>query len=341
MNDGRGNGAAADAPRTNVGKRLRFRLELAIVRAASWFVPLLPRLLVGPLADAFGTLGWMVDRRGRHNGMENLRAAFGDRYSIADRRRIMHAAYRVFSRTFLDLFRSRRLTRADCERCFIFDYETPAARAAVEANNCIYITPHLGGFELLGIARALCHGGTMTVAQDFKNPPLTAVFQRLRSAGGRQPVIPQDGAMLRILKHLKRGGSAAALVDLTIKPEQNATVIRTFGLLTSVSYFHCALARRTGVPIIMVYLLPTTGGRWVVRILNPLIIGKDDDLQACAQRCWDAFEPVIRDHPQQWLWMYKHWRYLPESAPADSYPEYARRYKPFDALVRSLNGSAP
>jgi lauroyl/myristoyl acyltransferase len=270
--------------------------------------------------------------------MENLRAAFGSRFSHAQRRRLLHANYRVFARTFIDLFWSPRLTESNAGKYFSFEYESPAARATVEANNCIYIIPHFGGFELLGVARAWCRQASMTIARDFRNPPLTEIFREIRSAGGRQPIIPREGAMLRILKHLKKGGSAAGLADLTVKPEQNATIIRSFGMLASVSYFHCALAQRTGLPIQLFYLLPAGTGRWTVRYLDPLVVGKDDDLQACAQRCWDAFEPVIREHPEQWMWMYKHWRYLPEDAAPDEYPAYARRHSGFDELHRLLDG---
>jgi len=315
---------------------MRYRLEVAVVRAATWITPKLPRSVVCFCGNIMGTLGWLVDGRGRHNGMENLRAALGARYTVPQRRRLLRGSYRVFARTFLDLFWSPRLTEKDFDRFFTYECDNPAVRAAIESNNCIYIIAHLGGFELLGVAKALRNQGSMTIAQDFKNAPLTAIFQHLRSAGGRQPIIPREGAVLRIYKHLKKGGSAGALADLSVKPEQNATIIRSFGMLASVSYFHCALAQRTGLPILLLCLLPAAGGRWVVRFFDPVWVAEEDNLQNCAQRCWDVFEPVIREHPQQWLWMYKHWRYLPAEAAPESYPEYARRHDGFDKLQREL-----
>ena len=325
-------------PSPGWGKRLRYRLEHFILRTAVRMVPLIPLGVVHGVANVLGTIGWMADVRGRCNGMENLRCAFGPQYSVAQRRRILRASYRVFARTFFDLFWSPHLKEKDWDRHFILECDSPAARAALEVNHSIFVTAHFGGFEWLSIAKALRFGGSMTIAQDFKNPPLTDIFRRLRSAGDRQEIIPQEGAMLRIFKHLKKGGSAAALVDLTVPPQQSAAVIRSFGLRASMSIFHCALAQRTGLPVVPIMATPAADGRWKVCVLEPLTIGKSDDLTEAAQRCWDIFEPIIRDAPQHWLWMYKHWRYLPRDTPRESYPVYAARNEAFDRLDHGTAG---
>lgn len=327
--------ADSAAPPLSRMKRLRFRLELAVLRSAVWLVPKLPLGLVRLAGGAAGMLAWLCDGRGRKNGMENLRAAFGDQYSTARRRRILQASYRVFGRTFLDLFWSPRLSEKDWDRHFVLQYDSPAAREATASNHCIYVTAHFGGFEWLSIAKALRGWGSMIIAQDFKNPPLTAVFREIRSTGGRQIIIPREGAMLRLLKHLKKGGSAGALVDLMVPPGQSATVIRTFGLLASVSLFHIVLARRTGVPIVPMLAEPGPDKRWIIRYLDPVEIPESEPVSAAVQRCWDVFEPIIRARPESWLWMYKHWRFLPAGTPADAYPEYARNHPGFDELCRT------
>ena len=75
--------------------------------------------------------------------------------------------------------------------------------------------------------------------------------------------------MLRMLKHLKKGGSVGALVDLTMKPEKGAAIIRSFGMLRSVACAHCALAQRTGLPVVLVYIVSVDGGRRAIRFAEP------------------------------------------------------------------------
>ena len=150
-------------PSISPGKRLRFRLEYFILSVAVRIVPLVPLCLVRGAANVLGTLGWMLDRRGRTNGMENLRCALGPQHSIPQRRRILRSSYRVFARTFFDLFWSPRIREKDWDRYFILQCDTPAARAALDANHCIYVTAHFGGFEWLSIAKALRGWGSMII----------------------------------------------------------------------------------------------------------------------------------------------------------------------------------
>jgi hypothetical protein len=38
------------------------------------------------------------------------------------------------------------------------------------------------------------------------------------------------------------------------------------------------------------------------------------------------------------MWMYKHWRYLPEGATGGEYPDYANRSRAFDRLCAAQAG---
>jgi lauroyl/myristoyl acyltransferase len=51
-----------------------------------------------------------------------------------------------------------------------------------------------------------------------------------------------------------------------------------------------------------------------------------------AQALWSIFEPIISRQPAPWLWMYKHWRFLPRDADDGGYPAYANPNKAFDRL---------
>jgi lauroyl/myristoyl acyltransferase len=53
--------------------------------------------------------------------------------------------------------------------------------------------------------------------------------------------------------------------------------------------------------------------------------------QQIAQACWNSFEPYVKKNPAPWLWMYKHWRYLP-AEPDRPYPFYANFYRPFEEM---------
>lgn len=311
--------------------RMRYRIEWAALRSAEIIIPLLPLRLVRLAAQGIGSLTWLLDARGRRVIRENLRLALGATQGEKARRRIERENYRSFARTFLELFWGKRLKAKDWEEYFTLKFDSPEAEAVASAGRCIFATAHCGNFEWLSLGRALKFGPSMIIAQDFKNPPLTAIFRRLRSQGG-QIIIPQEGAMLKLFRHLKKGGSAAALVDLNTPPDQSATVIRRFGMWSSISVLHVALAARTGLPVVPALALPGEGGKWELRFFDPIYVSAETSLQTAAQQCWDSIEPVLRQHSEQWMWLYKHWRFLPPGENPALYPDYANHSNTFKRL---------
>jgi hypothetical protein len=75
-------------------------------------------------------------------------------------------------------------------------------------------------------------------------------------------------------------------------------------------------------------------GGYSVRVLEPLQFPPGTSYREIVQTCWDGFEPIIRQHPEQWLWVYKHLRYLPASSDRP-YPFYPNRSERSDRELES------
>jgi lauroyl/myristoyl acyltransferase len=129
-------------------KKLRYIFEIKLLDLAVWLLPRLPRHLLMVLSRLLGTLAYWVDKRGRTTALENLRCAFGDQYTMAQRRRIARSSYQVFARTFVDLFWSPQLTADNWRQHF--DIITDAAsEERARQNGAVWVTPHYGNFELI------------------------------------------------------------------------------------------------------------------------------------------------------------------------------------------------
>lgn len=307
-------------------KKFRHILEASLLAAAVWLVPLLPRRLVVWSSFGLGRLAYLLDKRGRETALENLRCAFGHQYSPAQRRCIARGSYQVFARTFLDLFWSAGLTDESWQQYFTIHLSGPQDEEHARQTGAVWVTPHFGNFELVSMVWGFRGIKFTVVAQDFKNPLITRVFKRLREHSGHD-VIPQENAMLRLMKVLKRGGHAGLLTDLNVRPGKTSAAIRCFGMWTCVPTLHVELARRLGLHIMTGVCRPLPEGSYEVRIFEALRPGPEDDVGDLTQRVWDHFEKAIRQHPECWMWMYKHWRYLPADGPdaemVRNYPAYA------------------
>lgn len=316
-------------------KKLRHFLETAVLESVAWILPRLPRGLLLALARGVGSLAFFFDKRGRTTALENLRCAFGDQYDDAARRRIAKGSYQTFARTFLDLFWSTRLTQNNWQPFFDIHIPQPEIEAQARRTGGVWVTPHFGNFELVSMVWGFRGFPFTVVAQDFKNPALTRLFKKLREQSGHT-IIPQENAMLKLMKTLKRQGHAGLLTDLNLEPGKAAAAIQCFGMWTCVPTLHVELAKRLGLSIITGVCRPLPDGRYEARLFEAIQPGPDDDTRELTQRVWDDFEKAIREHPECWMWMYKHWRYTPladGSARDPAYPEYSRPLPSFYEMV--------
>ncbi len=314
-------------------KKLRHFCETSLVAAAAWLLPRLPRLFILGLSSSFGTAAYFLDKRGRRTARQNLRAALGKDLGEPEVRRITRGSYQNFARTFLDLFWSPALTATNWQQHVSIRIHDPKAEAQARETGGVWVTPHFGNFEFVSLIWGFRGVPFTVVAQDFKNPEITAIFKRLREHSGHN-VISQESAILKLMKALKRRGHAGLLTDLNIAPGKAATVIECFGLKTCVPTLHVELALRLDLSIMTGVCLPLPDGRYEVNIYEAIKPNPDDNVTALTQRVWDHFEKAIRANPEYWLWMYKHWRYLPGLERDSRYPAYANPSLAFMELAK-------
>ena len=310
-------------------KRFRYKLEWVGLLCLTWIVPKLPPRLAYGIGGALGSLAFRFDKRGRSVALENLTFIFGKENSPQEIEQIAKESYCSFARTVIDQLRSSLLTRQN------YTQFAPIVAEEFESHRdtgAIWVTPHYSNFEWIALVAGFRDFKFTVVAQDFKNEALTAIYKKNREVSGHD-VIPQKNALIKLLRALKNNGHAAFLTDLTIPPSKAATVIECFGKKTCVTAIHAELQLRTGLPIIPGICIPLSDGTYEMRGYKPLRFGPQDTKQSIAQACWDAFENVIRENPAPWLWMYKHWRYLPSQDAAESYPSYARPSQEFEDMI--------
>jgi Kdo2-lipid IVA lauroyltransferase/acyltransferase len=319
-------------------KRIRYRLEWLGLLLATKLIPLCSRRACYRLATIAGTLLSFLDRHRYHVAISNLEVAFGDQFSASERRKIARESFQHFARTMVDLLWSPRLTELNFRWYVELQNFEETRRDTGPERSVIIACYHYGNFEWLSLACGFLDLKGTIISQEFKNALLDPIFRKLREQSGHE-LVPRERGITRLYKVLRRKGRTALLVDLTVPPRQGAVAIDCFGLRTSVTSAHVWLSERTGVPIIPAHCEPMADGRYRL-VFHPKINPTTGmSYQEMAQACWNSFEPYVRKNPAPWLWMYKHWRYLPANADR-RYPFYANLYRPFqDMLEREAAGS--
>jgi Kdo2-lipid IVA lauroyltransferase/acyltransferase len=314
-------------------KRIRYRLEWVGLFLATRLIPLCSRKACYRLAQLAGALLGFLDRSRYHVALSNLEVAFGDQLSARERRKIVRKSFQHFARSMVDLLWSPRLTPLNFLWYIELQNVEETMRDTGPERSFIIACYHYSNFEWLSLAGGFLELKGTIISQEFKNSLLDPIFQKLREQSGHE-LIPRERGIIRLYKVLRRKGRTALLVDLTVPPSQGAVAIDCFGLKTSVTSAHAWLHEQTGIPIIPAHCEPLPNGRYRL-VFHPKIRATAGmSHQQIAQACWNSFEPYVRKNPAPWLWMYKHWRYLPEHADR-RYPFYANLYRPFEEMLQN------
>ena len=318
----------------SVWKDFRHRLEEWGCALLANAVPRLSRSACVRLGNGLGAIAFTVDRRGRAVALGNIECALGAAATPAQRSAMARASYQNFLRTMLDLFWAGALTPENFRDYMkVEGFDELRARLDREQRGAIFMCVHQGNWEWASLACGFLGFGNTVVAENFKNPRLTTIFSGLRQMSG-QKIVAQENSILRLLKIAKRGGTTGMLIDLNLPPEQAATVIEGFGMKMCVPLLHAVLAQRVGALLVPVETQTQPDGTCRIIAHPALELRGGATVAEIAQRCWDAFEPIIRARPEAWLWPYKHFRFRPRET-ARVYPGYANESGKFEKLLRS------
>jgi Kdo2-lipid IVA lauroyltransferase/acyltransferase len=327
--------AASEANVSKSWKEYRYQWEVLGCRLLEEAIPLLSRRGCIALGQVLGALAYWFDFRGRPIALANISLALGHRLTEEQQRLVVRMSYQNFAGTMLSLFWSPRITGANAHE-FIeaVGFESAIEKASQEGRGIVFVCAHQGNWEWASIAFSMAGGRASIVAEDFKNKALTELFCRLRGRG-EHTIVAQDKSMLKLLRAVLRGETAALLGDLNLEPCGAAVVIRAFNkggipLEVCATRMHAVLAKRGCALLVPALTFPLSGGRWRV-VAQPAIEAEALSDRAIAQKTWEVFEKNITERPDLWLWAYKHFKFRPV-APARQYPFYSGPHPEYETM---------
>ena len=307
-------------------KRARRRAEVWLTRLGLAIIPRLPRRVILGLSRVLGALAFRFSKRYRRSGLANLDLVFGDTKSREEKCRLLRASLQTMSLTMLDVLWFTRDSAARMERWFVAGRGLESDVNVRQAR--VGVTGHFGNWEMLGRFWAHRYESLMSVAMPLKNAAVDALMQRARGITG-QVIVPREGALKKLVRHLREGGTVGLLLDQNTAPDDGGVFVDFFGVPATVSPVAGILASMTHAEIIFAYALPRPDGTYVGEMphrISPEEIARMDRKTAAevlTRRINPLYEEAILAHPQHWLWSYKRWRYIPEGAGAGHFPPYA------------------
>ncbi len=267
------------------------------------------RLLPLPMARALGRalamLAYYLIPRIRREGLKNLDLAYGDERTRSEKIRILKGAAKNVGIVAAEFSRTQHLA----ENSFADMVELRGAGHVDLSQPVVFISAHFGNWEWLAPAMSARGIAVAGIMRPLDDPGLNAYVKRIRSATGTI-LIERDHAAALMLKLLRERTTVGVLIDQS--PRQSAVPVTFFGTPTWATIAPVMAAIRGKAAIHPVSMVRQPDGRYVLSVAPALERIKTGnlrhDLAANAQQCQDAIELMIREHPDQWLWLHRRWK---------------------------------
>ena len=310
-------------------RRVAQPLLKVFFRPCVWLLQRTPISLLRFGANVMGSLGFLLMRKSRRIVLENLAVAFPEKSEV-ERRGIGRRSLCNILFTFLEFIWLLRSPQQVKGYAIFRDEEQESYwECCGRDGSAIIISPHIGNWEIGHLGMNAFGISTSTVARENKYPPLEAMLSAGRSALGAE-ILHEEGAAKGMLRALRKKRHLVMLVDQNTRPSEGGMFAPFFGLPVAVSRAPAMFALRTNAPVTLGCCVRNAQGQLEMRVYPlPKLPREYGDELALTTAINEVTEAMIREHPDQYLWLYKRWRYVPEAQAElrENYPFYSKVYK--------------
>jgi KDO2-lipid IV(A) lauroyltransferase len=253
--------------------------------------------------ERLGLLLYRLDRKHRERTHANLELAFPD-WAPERRETIARDVFKHFGIVTADFMRSPIRTHQEVlDNMEVEGFEHFEAAEAL-GKGVIAVTAHLGNWERFGHWCTAIGRHISVVARDANDSEIQDRIAKIRENTGIA-VLSRGKSAREMLAKLRRKEIIGLL------PDQNSgeSFVPFFGHPCGTVLGPAVLHQRTGAALLPSYCVRTGPGKYRV-VLRPLVDPdvQEKDAEVITAQLNLVLESVIRDYPEQYLWMHDRWK---------------------------------
>lgn len=288
-------------------------LEFAAVWLILKTLGALPQRLARGVATSIVTLLFRARPKLRKTAEFNLRLAFPD-WTDAQRNGVTRKMIRNLGRMAAEFARMPTLTKDNVQDLVVLDGHENFLAGHQRGKGVLYLTGHIGGWELSSFAHALYGYPLRYMARPLDNERIDALVNRYRSASGNQPIFKNDSAR-SMLKILKDSGTIGILADQNTLPAEGVFV-DFFGRRACTTSGIARVALHTDAAVVPGFAYWDEAiQKYRLRFEPPVDLIRtgdtEKDIFANTQKFAKVLEEIIRKYPDQWVWVHARWKTRP------------------------------
>ena len=289
-------------------------VEYAAVWAILSMLGALPRGVARKFAALVARVLHAMLPRLRRTAELNLQLAFPE-WDEVRRRSVICGMVRNLGWMAAEFARLPRYTRENIEDVVILDGHENFLEGQRRGKGVLYLTGHIGAWELSSFAHALYGFPLHYMARPLDNTRVDALVNRYRCLSGNQPIFKNESAR-SLLKILKEVGTVGILADQNTMPEEGVFV-DFFGKSACTTTGIARVALHTDVAVVPGYAIWDQGiGKYRLRFEPAVELARtgetERDILVNTQKFAKVIEEIIRKYPEQWVWVHARWKTRPK-----------------------------
>jgi KDO2-lipid IV(A) lauroyltransferase len=285
-------------------------LEYAAVWLLLKIVGALPRGVARSLASQVAALVYVLRPKLQRTAEFSLALAFPD-WSESRRRAVIAGMVRNLGWMAAEFARFPKYNKENIDEVVILEGHENFLEGHRRGKGVIYLTGHIGAWELSSFAHALYGHPLHYMARQLDNVKVDALVNRYRCLSGNRSIFKNESART-MLKILRDTGTLGILADQNTMPEEGVFV-DFFGTPACTTTGIARVALHTGAAVVPGYAYwDEISGKYRLRFEPPVELVRtgdaDRDVFENTQNFAKVIEGIIRQHPEQWVWLHARWK---------------------------------
>ena len=221
------------------------------------------------------------------------------------------AVFTNMGRNTVELLRWMGGSRADIEQRITSEGLEHVDRCLQEGRGALILTAHLGNWDIMGLWAAGRYPLTI-ISKEMRNDGVNAFWMEKRAASGLK-IVPSRNSYRACLSVLKKNGLLGFIFDQNMT-RMDGIFVDFFGRPACTTPGLAMLSAHAQSPVVPVFMVRRPDGSQVVRgfkAIPPPADRSPETIKAATQAYTAVIERMVREHPDQWIWMHRRWRTQP------------------------------
>ncbi len=245
--------------------------------------------------------------------IDGLNIAFPEK----SKKEIKHLAKKVFinfGKTCFEIMKMLKLDAVDVLKLIEYHGKEEFIQDFSQGKGMVIICGHISNWELMAAGWTNAGINSDVIVRPLDNVLLDKHIEGMRKKFGMK-VIPRNDSVRLGIKTIKQGRALGFLMDQnTVK---NPVFVPFFGKLASAVKGPAIFAYKFKCPVGLVYSVRKSDDKhslFYKKIdINYEITNRDEFIKYHTAIFTQELEQVIRDNPEQWLWLHPRWKTRPPS----------------------------